>query len=82
MILKMGMYGHNYITLRMLLNWAMELSAIFAKVIRNVTSNVHLSFINALQRFISRHGKVIILRSDNGKTFVGAKGELQRSIQD
>ena len=40
------------------------------------------SFINALQRFISRRGKMIILRSDNGTNFVGAKGELQRSIQD
>jgi hypothetical protein len=34
------------------------------------------SFINALQRFISRRGQPYEIRSDNGSNFVGAEREL------
>lgn len=35
------------------------------------------AFINALRRFIARHGNVKKLRSDRGTNFVGAANELQ-----
>ncbi|XP_038061252.1 uncharacterized protein LOC119731982 [Patiria miniata] len=40
------------------------------------------SFINALQRFISRYGQPAQIRSDNGTNFVGAQRELRRALQD
>ena len=39
------------------------------------------SFINCLQRFISRRGTPIMVRSDNGTNFVGAERELRQSIK-
>jgi hypothetical protein len=39
------------------------------------------SFINCLQRFIARRGKVKSLRSDNGKNFVGAEKELRQEVE-
>jgi hypothetical protein len=38
------------------------------------------SFLNALRRFISRRGTPKKVWSDNGSNFVGAKGELARSM--
>ena len=40
------------------------------------------SFINALQRFISRRGEPTEIRSDNGTNLVGAQRELRRALQD
>ena len=39
------------------------------------------SFINALQRFISRRGNPAVIRSDNGTNLVGARSELRRALQ-
>ncbi|KAJ8031990.1 hypothetical protein HOLleu_25384 [Holothuria leucospilota] len=39
------------------------------------------SFINALQRFICRRGKPVMIRSDNGSNFVGARKELQNAVR-
>lgn len=39
------------------------------------------SFVNALRRFIARHGQVVELRSDNGTNFVGAERELRVAIE-
>ena len=39
------------------------------------------AFINCLQRFMARRGKPKLMRSDNGKNFVGADRELRRSVQ-
>ena len=39
------------------------------------------SFLNALQRFISRRGQPEIIRSDNGTNFVGANRELKEGIR-
>jgi len=35
------------------------------------------AFINALRRFLSRHGRTRLVRSDRGTNFVGAKSELE-----
>lgn len=40
------------------------------------------SFIQALQRFISRRGLPQMIRSDNGTNFVGACKEIGRSIEE
>ena len=40
------------------------------------------AFILALRRFISRRGKVNIIRSDNGTNFVGASKELKQAIKN
>ena len=39
------------------------------------------SFLNALQRFISRRGKPDVIRCDNGTNFVGAERELKEGLQ-
>ena len=38
------------------------------------------SFVNALQRFISRRGKPKVMYSDNGTNFVGAEREMKEAI--
>ena len=40
------------------------------------------SFQNAFRRFIARRGQPRLLRSDNGKNFVGARRELQACLND
>ena len=40
------------------------------------------SFINALQRFISRRGQPHIIRSDNGTNLVGAERELKAAVKE
>ena len=40
------------------------------------------SFIMCLRRFISRRGKPIVIRSDNGTNFVGANSELRECLQN
>ena len=40
------------------------------------------SFVNALQRFISRRGFPKLIWSDNGSNFVGAERELRESLQE
>ena len=40
------------------------------------------SFLLSLRRFISRRGEVRIIRSDNGKNFVGAEKELKSWIRN
>jgi len=40
------------------------------------------SFLQALQRFISRRGQVKLIRSDNGTNFVGAAGELCQVVMN
>ena len=40
------------------------------------------SFLNALRRFIARHGPVREIRSDNGTNFVGAERELREAIKE
>ena len=56
-----------------------------------VSCSVHLetansletsSFVNALQRFISRRGNVKELRCDNGTNFVGAEKELSKAVSE
>lgn len=37
-------------------------------------------FLNVLRRFITRHGPVHEIRSDNGTNFVGAKRELSQAV--
>ncbi|XP_030845109.1 uncharacterized protein LOC115925437 [Strongylocentrotus purpuratus] len=39
------------------------------------------SFLNALQRFISRRGQPEIIRSDNGTNFIGAERELREGLK-
>ena len=39
------------------------------------------SFINCLQRFIARRGLPELIRSDNGRNFVGAERELREGLQ-
>ena len=39
------------------------------------------SFINCLQRFIARHGLPELIRSDNGRNFVGAERELRQGLR-
>ena len=39
------------------------------------------SFILSLRRFLGRRGTVKIMRSENGKNFVGASTELKQSIK-
>jgi hypothetical protein len=39
------------------------------------------SFIMALQRFISRRGRPVSIRSDNGTNFVGAQAELKAALK-
>ena len=40
------------------------------------------SFINALQRFVSRRGNPVEVRSDNGTNFVGGHRKLRTAIED
>ena len=40
------------------------------------------SFIHAFQRFISRRGQPVEMRSDNGSNLVGAQRELRQSIEE
>ncbi|XP_013888252.1 uncharacterized protein LOC106535729 [Austrofundulus limnaeus] len=40
------------------------------------------SFINALQRFMARRGTPLLIRSDNGMNFVGARHELQKALDE
>ena len=40
------------------------------------------SFINALRRFIGRHGPIRQLRSDQGAIFVGARKELTQALAE
>ena len=40
------------------------------------------SFINCLQRFIARRGLPDLIRSDNGRNFVGAERELRQGLQE
>ena len=40
------------------------------------------SFIHALQRFITRRGEPVEIRSDNGTNFVGAQLELRRALKE
>ena len=40
------------------------------------------SFIQALRRFIARHGPIHEIRTDNGTNFVGAKTELQQAVNE
>ena len=40
------------------------------------------SFVNTLQRFISRRGFPKLIWSDNGSNFVGAERELRESLQE
>lgn len=40
------------------------------------------SFINALWRFIARHGQIKELQSDNGTNFVGAQRELKEALDN
>ncbi|XP_064621732.1 uncharacterized protein LOC135484315 [Lineus longissimus] len=53
--------------------------AIHIEVAENLTTD---SFINALQRFVSRRGMPIRIRSDNGTNFVGAQKELKKAIRE
>ena len=56
-----------------------------------VTRAIHLevansmetdSYINALHRFICRHGPVRQMRSDNGSNFIGARRELKEALAE
>ena len=40
------------------------------------------SFLNCLQRFIARRGLPDLIRSDNGRNFVGAERELHQGLQE
>ena len=40
------------------------------------------SFLNCLQRFIARRGLPDLIRSDNGRNFVGAERELRQGLQE
>jgi hypothetical protein len=40
------------------------------------------SFINAVERFVARRGKVKLIRSDNGTNFVGARAELKKALDE
>ena len=40
------------------------------------------SFLNCLQRFIARRGLPELIRSDNGRNFVGAERELRQGLQE
>ena len=40
------------------------------------------SFLNAFRRFIGRRGPVRKLRCDRGTNFVGARGELEKALND
>ena len=40
------------------------------------------SFIQALRRFMSRRGKVRLIRSDHGTNFVGTGNELRKALQE
>jgi len=40
------------------------------------------SFINALNRFLTRRGPVRQLRCDKGKNFMGAKNELKAALEE
>lgn len=53
--------------------------AIHIEVVNSLEAD---SFIQALQRFISRRGLPQMIRSDNGTNFVGACKEIGRSIEE
>lgn len=55
--------------------------AVRAVYLEVASSLVTDSFVNALRRFIARHGQVVELRSDNGTNFVGAERELRGAIE-
>lgn len=52
--------------------------AIHIEVLASLETN---SFINALQRFVSRRGQVREIQSDNGTNFTGAQRELSNAMK-
>lgn len=56
----------------------LTIRAIHIEVIHSMETD---SFLQALQRFISRRGQIKMLRSDNGTNFVGACNELRQALK-
>ena len=53
--------------------------AIHLEVLNTMTTD---SFLNAYHQFVSHHGPVRQLQSDQGSNFIGAMNELQRAISE
>ena len=52
--------------------------AVHLEIVHNLSAD---SFMQALQRFTARRGKVEVMRSDNGRNFVRAERELRENMQ-
>ena len=61
-----------------MLVYSLNMRAIHIEIAHSLDTD---SFINCLQRFISRRGKPSTIRSDNGTNFVGAERELKEEVQ-
>ena len=56
----------------------LKIRAVHIEVVHSLDTD---SFINALQRFMSRRGQVKMLQSDNATNFVGAEKELRVAVE-
>ena len=70
--------------LRELKRYGVLFTCLTSRAIHLETANALTTdaFVNALQRFLSRHGPTRLIQSDRGTNFVGAKSKLENAVAE